>query len=145
MPHSGLDFTLRDQCSLGFHPSFCTCHSSAPRPHSSLVSVGLALCSRWQARYRSLRLCVYTCHSTLMNPKRLQVLSLRLYHWRKFDSLHTSRRHSSRSFQLLAFATDDLSMRVGQTLAGLLNATLVRSQSVAHTHAYLLQCTQGNA
>ena len=28
--------------------------------------------------------------------------------------------------QLLAFATDELSMRVGQTLAGLLNATLVR-------------------
>ena len=28
--------------------------------------------------------------------------------------------------QLLAFATDELSMRVGQTLAGLMNATLVR-------------------
>jgi Ca2+:H+ antiporter len=27
--------------------------------------------------------------------------------------------------KLLAFATDELSMRVGQTLAGLLNATLV--------------------
>lgn len=27
--------------------------------------------------------------------------------------------------QLLAFATDELSLRVGQTLAGLLNATLV--------------------
>lgn len=27
--------------------------------------------------------------------------------------------------QLLAFATDELSMRVGQTLAGLMNATLV--------------------
>ena len=27
--------------------------------------------------------------------------------------------------QLLAFATDELSIRVGQTLAGLLNATLV--------------------
>ena len=29
------------------------------------------------------------------------------------------------SVQLLAFATDELSLRVGQTLAGLLNATLV--------------------
>lgn len=28
--------------------------------------------------------------------------------------------------KLLAFATDELSLRVGQTLAGLLNATLVR-------------------
>jgi hypothetical protein len=28
--------------------------------------------------------------------------------------------------KLLAFATDDLSLRFGQTLAGLLNATLVR-------------------
>ena len=30
--------------------------------------------------------------------------------------------------QLLAFATDELSIRVGETLAGLLNATLVRTQ-----------------
>jgi len=29
--------------------------------------------------------------------------------------------------QLLAFATDELSIRVGETLAGLLNATLVRT------------------
>jgi len=28
--------------------------------------------------------------------------------------------------QLLAFATDDLSLRLGQTLGGLLNVTLVR-------------------
>ena len=29
--------------------------------------------------------------------------------------------------KMLAFATDELSCRVGQTLAGLLNATLVRA------------------
>ena len=33
--------------------------------------------------------------------------------------------------KLLAFATDELSLRVGQTLAGLLNATLVSRISVA--------------
>jgi hypothetical protein len=32
-------------------------------------------------------------------------------------------------YQLLAYATDELSIRVGQTLAGLLNATLVRASS----------------
>jgi hypothetical protein len=35
--------------------------------------------------------------------------------------------------QLLAVATDELSMRVGQTLAGLLNATLVRVQIAVQT------------
>ena len=34
--------------------------------------------------------------------------------------------------QLLAFATDELSLRVGQTLAGLLNATLVSDPSDIH-------------
>jgi Ca2+/H+ antiporter len=33
--------------------------------------------------------------------------------------------------QLLAFATDEISLRVGQTLAGLLNATLVSDSPVA--------------
>ena len=33
--------------------------------------------------------------------------------------------------KLLAFATDELSLRVGQTLAGLLNATLVSRMSVS--------------
>ena len=37
----------------------------------------------------------------------------------------TKPAHDARLIQLLAFATDELSLRVGQTLAGLLNATLV--------------------
>ena len=36
--------------------------------------------------------------------------------------------------QLLAFATDELSIRVGETLAGLLNATLVRHFISPHAH-----------
>lgn len=36
--------------------------------------------------------------------------------------------------KLLAFATDELSLRVGQTLAGLLNATLVRIVSSEPRH-----------
>lgn len=35
--------------------------------------------------------------------------------------------------QLLAFATDELSLRVGQTLAGLMNATLVSMSGVLST------------
>ncbi|KAF7985745.1 hypothetical protein HWV62_2364 [Athelia sp. TMB] len=40
--------------------------------------------------------------------------------------------------KLLAFATDELSMRVGQTLAGLLNATLGFGQSASQLNASLL-------
>jgi Ca2+:H+ antiporter len=49
-------------------------------------------------------------------------------------------------YQMLAFATDELSCRVGQTLAGLLNATLVRSLkcSVPLVNAKLIDL-QGNA
>ena len=45
---------------------------------------------------------------------------------------------------MLAFATDELSKRVGQTLAGLINATLVRTALGTHpdiTNALI----QGNA
>ena len=38
--------------------------------------------------------------------------------------------------QLLTFATEELSFRLGQTLAGLLNATLVRSVTVTRIPAY---------
>ena len=39
---------------------------------------------------------------------------------------HTCNEADRTVAQMLAFATDELSMRVGQTLAGLMNATLVR-------------------
>jgi len=40
--------------------------------------------------------------------------------------------------KLLAFATDDLSLRLGQTLAGLLNATLVRLTAPFNTESCLM-------
>ena len=52
--------------------------------------------------------------------------------------------------QMLAFATDELSIRVGETLAGLLNATLVRASFSASyflpsAHKNAVACLQGNA
>jgi hypothetical protein len=50
--------------------------------------------------------------------------------------------------QLLAFATDELSIRVGETLAGLLNATLVRTSFRLIFIRWLTEtrvCLQGNA
>lgn len=43
--------------------------------------------------------------------------------------------------QLLAFATDELSLRVGQTLAGLINATLVSTIDIFETpfHIFLFR------
>ena len=53
--------------------------------------------------------------------------------------------------QLLAFATDELSIRVGETLAGLINATLVRAPfRLQFSSSHILRLTkrvfsQGNA
>ncbi len=55
----------------------------------------------------------------------MQSLSWLLYRLRRYVLVVAVKPHLTLQ-QLLAFATDELSIRVGQTLAGLLNATLVR-------------------
>lgn len=48
------------------------------------------------------------------------------------------RRELLTKVQLLAFATDDLSLRLGQTMTGLLNVTLVRLTIPLNADTYLL-------
>ena len=89
-----------------------------------------------------------------MTSKALISCSLLPFHHTLSQGTHTRRRPPSPLIthrvlltpQLLAFATDELSIRVGETLAGLLNATLVRTSfplilRLTKTHVRL----QGNA